>query len=514
MPLTNEDLSNVPETGIDPANPGKYAGLLEDLQGNILKGHGRDHSVHLFLQFTGQVDAVKRWIQDFSNEYVTSAQQQADEAIQYRKSRTSGDIFANLFLSSNGYEYLEFPEWETPEDQAFVNGMKSYNGFLNDPPIDTWDEGFRPDNIHALILIADDNVGELNQKVDSITQQIADIANILQREDGFVLRNNSGTVIEHFGFADGVSQPLFLTRDIYRALANDGDFSDWDPRAPLDLVVVKDPLGNTPDSYGSYLVYRKLEQDVKAFRGAEDFMAGQLGIDEKLAGAYMVGRFRDGTPVTLFDKPETDFDTSLNPLSNNFNYDNDPVDINQRPAALKCPFQSHVRKTNPRGDTGRITSAPNPEDALAEERMRRIARRGISYGVSDLDELEDNPPETGSGLLFLCFQADIQRQFSFMQTRWSNPAKFVRVGVGTDPIIGQTANDHRDPDTDPNPEDDENNRRIREWPKTWGQADSKSEAEMFPPPDRGQFNLWVHLKGGEYFFAPSMSFLTTLISDQ
>ncbi|MEL6929785.1 MAG: hypothetical protein AAFO95_14245, partial [Cyanobacteria bacterium J06600_6] len=50
MSLTQADLANLPETGIDPNNPGKYEVLLQDLQGNILKGHGRSHSVHLFLR--------------------------------------------------------------------------------------------------------------------------------------------------------------------------------------------------------------------------------------------------------------------------------------------------------------------------------------------------------------------------------------------------------------------------------------------------------------------------------
>ncbi|MEM7591568.1 MAG: Dyp-type peroxidase [Cyanobacteria bacterium P01_A01_bin.83] len=502
MALTNDDLKNVSEKGkgVDPANPGIYADLLQDLQGNILKSHGRDHSVHLFLEFKpGQVDQVKSWIQDFSNKYVTSAHQQAEEAINFKRDGTPGEIFANFFLSSKGYEYLEFPEWETPEDQAFINGMKAYNGNFNDPPVNTWDQGFQSNDIHALVLIADDDVDSLLQEVNLIMRQIAKIADILQREDGFVLRNSAGTVIEHFGFADGVSQPLFLKRDILRAKINDGDFSKWDPRAPLDLVLVKDPLGKTDDSYGSYLVYRKLEQDVKAFRSAEKFMANQLEIDKELAGAYMVGRFADGTPVTLSD--ESAYVTSE--PSNNFNYDEDPVgDINQRPAALKCPFQSHIRKTNPRGDTGRITSAPNLEDALADEKMRRIARRAISYGVNDLS-LE---PEKDSGLLFLCFQADIQRQFNFMQINWANQTDFVRVGAGTDPIIGQTANDHN---LDSGNDDE---RRKRQWPTKWGEAESKSEAEMFP--NGGQFNLWVHLKGGEYFFAPSMSFLKTLVPTQ
>lgn len=42
MALTEEDLQIIPENGIDPENPGEYAALLNDLQGNILRGHGRE----------------------------------------------------------------------------------------------------------------------------------------------------------------------------------------------------------------------------------------------------------------------------------------------------------------------------------------------------------------------------------------------------------------------------------------------------------------------------------------
>ena len=468
MTLTEADLKNIPETGIDPENAGKYQGLLADLQGNILKGHGRDYSVHLFLQWkSGQVNQVKQWIQTFAQTYVTSAQQQANEALRYRQEGIPGAIFANFLLTRKGYEALEFEPFQVPKDQPFTMGMKNsqIKGFLGDPEVEQWESGFQ-DEIHALILIADDHLINLLQTVNQITSQLRQVAVILHREDGFILRNKAGQVIEHFGFVDGVSQPLFLKRDLVKAQTNDCDFSQWDPRASLDIILVKDHNGKTEDSYGSYLVYRKLEQNVKGFREDQQKLAQTLNIKNDLAGALVVGRFTDGTPVTKSDIP-----TYAVTPTNNFNYDADV-------AATKCPFHAHIRKTNPRGDTGRVESSPGFDEALAVEKNHRIARRAISYGENDYTQT----PETGSGLLFLCFQANIENQFNFMQARWSNPDRFVKVGVGPDPLIGQP-------------------KGTQQFPKTWGESDTQEYG----------FKLWVKMKGGEYFFAPSISFLTHLV---
>ncbi|MDJ0898669.1 MAG: Dyp-type peroxidase [Xenococcus sp. MO_188.B8] len=467
MALTEADLKNLPETGIDPVNPGKYQGLLEDLQGNILKGHGREHSVHLFVQWKpGQIQGAKEWIQAFTRTYVTSAKQQADEALRYKQEGIAGTIFANVFFSRKGYEALEFEPFQVPKDQPFTMGMKNsqIRDFLGDPEVKQWEVGYQ-NEIHALILIADDHLLKLLQAVNQITAKLRQVAIILHREDGFILRNQAGQVIEHFGFVDGVSQPLFLKRDIVKAQTNDSDFSQWDPRASLDILLVKDHNGKTEDSYGSYLVYRKLEQDVKAFRADQQKLAQTLNINNDLAGALVMGRFADGTPVTKSDIP-----TYAVTPTNNFNYDAD-VD------ATKCPFHAHIRKTNPRGDTGRVESSPGFDEALAVEKNHRIARRAISYGENDTNQA----PQTGSGLLFLCFQANIENQFNFMQARWSNPDRFVQVGVGPDPVIGQ-------------PEG------TQKWPKKWGEADTQEYG----------FKLWAFMKGGEYFFAPSISFLTHL----
>lgn len=460
--LTEQDLKNLPETGIDPENPGKYQALLEDLQGNILKGHGRDHSVHLFLQWKpDKIAEAKQWIKNFTQTYVTSAKLQADEALCYRQNGTRGSVFANFFLTCEGYEALGFDPFDIPKDQPFTMGMKNeqIRGFLGDPVIKDWEEGYQ-NAIHSLILIADDDVIDLLQEVNQITQKLRKVADIIHREDGFILRNKAGQIIEHFGFVDGVSQPLFIKRDIVNAQINNCDFSKWDPRSPLNLILVKDPNGKTKDSYGSYLVYRKLEQNVKAFRQDQQQLAQTLNIKEELAGAYVVGRFPDGTPVTKSDIPSY----ALTP-TNNFNYDEDIE-------ATKCPFHAHIRKTNPRGDTVRRANV-----SFEEEKGHQITRRAVSYGENN----PANEPETGSGLLFLCFQADIENQFNFIQSRWANPVHFVKVGVGPDPLIGQ-------------PQGNQN------WAKKWGE----SETEKYP------FKLWVKMKGGEYFFAPSLSFLLNL----
>lgn len=468
MALTEEDLQVVLEEGIDVENPGHYETLIADLQGNILKGHGRDYSVHLFLEFkTEQTEVIKQWIENFAKSYVKSAKQQSDESVRYRNTGISGGLFANFLLSCKGYEALDIPPFLIPGNQPFRLGMKNrdVNAMLGDPKVETWESGFQK-QLHALIILADDDCESLSQVVNKIIQELAEIAELVHRDDGFILRNEAGQIIEHFGFVDGVSQPLYLKQDIIQAQKQDADFSKWDPRASLEGVLTKDPNGKTEDSYGSYLVYRKLEQNVKKFRENQQKLAEKLALNEELTGALMMGRFYDGTPVTNWDSPQE------NHPHNNFDYENDN-------AATKCPFHAHVRKMNPRSDTGKVVSSPGLDESLRVERKHRIARRGVSYGSSDLT----HAPEKDSGLLFLCFQADIENQFNFMQTRWANAANFVQANVGPDPLIGQPQG-------------------IQKWPKQWGGTETIEHG----------FELCVNMKGGEYFFAPSVSFLQSITS--
>src|SRR2546425_13292128 len=95
------------------------APLLEDLQGNLLRGHGRDHSVHLFLKLQSTPHALsnaKKWIKDFAAQYVTSAKKQFEEMDDFRRFRIIGSLFANLFLTHKGYEILGVA---APQDPKF-----------------------------------------------------------------------------------------------------------------------------------------------------------------------------------------------------------------------------------------------------------------------------------------------------------------------------------------------------------------------------------------------------------
>ena len=496
----NETIKQITEI-VTPFDKFEYEALLDEIQGNILKSHGRNHSVHLFLKFTCDPESAKQWIGNFTHQYVTSALAQAEQAKRHRHCEGQGQLFGNFFLTRAGYIYLRYRYRELPHDNPFRQGMKNLNiqRELGDD-VRQWEDGFKQ-KIHALILLAGDKIAGprteeaklkeqtnwellrkqpalLKQKIKKIKQELAasSIAEVVHEDIGYVLRNEeTGAEMEHFGFRDGVSQPLFLKRDIDKEREH-SDFSKWDPRAPLNLVLFKDPLGKKNESYGSFLVYRKLEQNVKAWNedvvnNLAEKLKGSGQANPPLAGAYTMGRFQDGTPVVIQDTP-----SGQQPEENNFNYKNDKD-------GLKCPFHAHTRKVNPRGDTEREGFE---QSDLKTEKMHRIVRRGINYGP-----LPNEEPETGAGLLFLCFQASLENQFNFMQSSWAKEPNFVKRDVGTDVVIGVEKK-----------EKDNNGELVAvtetyQWPTNWGES-GKTEAD---------FTHWVTMKGGEYFFAPSMSFL-------
>ncbi|MFM6345278.1 MAG: hypothetical protein ACKPFK_09035, partial [Dolichospermum sp.] len=151
----------------------------------------------------------------------------------------------------------------------------------------------------------------------------------------------------------------------------------------------------------------------------------------------------------------------------------------------KCPFFAHTRKVNPRGDTGRKEIVATPI-ALNEEKMHRIVRRGITYGTP-----EGPAPEGGVGLLFMCFQASLISQFNFMQQAWAKQRNFVKRDVGTDVLIGAEKRD-----INPDIENDEGTAPGEQynWPVNYGQPGTKEVT----------FRHWITMRGGEFFFAPSI----------
>jgi Dyp-type peroxidase family len=477
---------------IDPESK-QNRGLLADLQGNILKGHGRNHTIQIFLRFKRaplkrNPQAVKDLIRMLAKKYITSAMQQHKDTVRYKEQMPGGSLrdacadrsfrstvrykkqipgspFAAFYLSAKGYEALGYTTAQMPQDAKFQAGMKNSQRELNDPSLDYWERRYRQP-IHAMILMADHNPARLRRRKQAIRKNFQGVAHVFI-ERGKVMRNKTCDIIEHFGYVDGRSQPRFLEQDMKHE-QNSGGINKHKPFAPLKLVLVKDPNGKRAASFGSYLVFRKLQQNVWLFKETVERLAAKLWSkprdqltpeEKRRAGALIVGRFEDGTPVTLRECE------GMYPVSNNFNYDDDSD-------GTKCPFHAHIRRANPRVDR-------------EEERKHRIVRRGITYGTRRRN-LEDRP-KTGVGMLFMCFQSDIGDQFEYIHRAMANGSNLTRQGTGHDPITHLA-----------NP----GGLHELKFPVKWGDP----HAPLVPH----IFYGYVALKGGEYFFAPSISFLKNI----
>jgi len=491
MPINHEE-----RKAYDTNDP-EVRALLGNLQGNILKGHGRDHTIHIFVKFSQKnIRALRKNLIAFAEKYVFSGLRQQTEREEYKKYKIPGGLFGNLFLTANGYRALGFTDaqlanaFTEASDDFFqtqsnvLEGMQKHGGEFNDPPLAEWEEGYRADAIDAMILLADDDHQYLHRQTREVIDRIDDFCKILVIEHGHALRDPiTKEGIEHFGYVDGRSQPIYFADE----LKDEGATTDWNPVEPLKFVLVPDKNVAGGGSFGSYFVFRKLEQNVLAFKAHEIKLADFLGLstDEERAraGAMAVGRFRDGTPLVLQQS-----DGLVPAKENNFNY------VKSDPEGQKCPFQAHIRKSNPRGD---IRGDHNDDEA---ERNRRLTRRGITYDdrksrLTDGHCPQDLPTRE-VGLLFMCFQNSIRNQFAFMQRNWVNDEGFPpsnSVTTGIDPIIGQAP-----PDQTPTPQ---------KWRPQWGVSEAADPAG--DEPKDFSFHGFVRLKGGEFFFAPSMPFLKT-----
>ena len=471
---------NLQQFPVNPTDP-----ALDDMQGNILKGHGRQFTFNLFLSFKAdQQKAVQTWIANFSNVFVTSARKQLDETALFQQQHIPGSIFTSFYLSAAGYTYLGVPKAKVPTNGPFAKGMQASGAALHDPAPATWSPGLNgaSGEIHVMVLIADADVHLARGLARAVKLSLAGKGTVVATERGVVLRNAKGDGIEHNNYVDGISQPVFFADEV------PAHHDQWDPSAPPSLALVTDPGGKDGNSLGSYFVFRKLEQNVRGFKANEKKVAiGAFGLpanpdtwtpaqqtQAEVAGAMLVGRFEGGTPVLL---SKTDTNPGPGHQENNFNYA-------AAGSELKCPFQSHIRKAGPR------TDASGP----VFNKTKRLVRRGIPFEdkprVRDAQgNLSDEPadqPTGGVGLLFMCYVADIQGQFEFVQSSWENSASFSHPGTGKDPIIGQPAAGPAG--------------TLYQWPTSWGSATKKPAA----------FGDFVTMRGGEYFFAPSLSMLKSL----
>jgi Dyp-type peroxidase family len=326
--------------------------------------------------------------------------------------------------------------------------------------------------IHALLLVAHDDRGEMGRIRDRLLAALGKSVDPLGEELGEQLFGNSTAgnriAIEHFGYADGISSPVFIKQDL------PSNHATWNPLTAPKLVLEKCP-GGSDLSYGSYVVFRKLEQDPREFTKLQDYLAEELclkgGDRRDRAGALLIGRYASGKPLV----------SSAADDLQDFDYASDP-------RGGQCPFTAHTRKVNPRGASDEIgTAAFNKE----QERRHIIARRGITYGTRpENDHLNPNAnvserPAGGVGLLFVCYQQSIETQFEHLQRRWAQDVFFPilrsRAQIGLDGLLGNGDFNVKLP----------------------SDCSSNEEREV-------SVRSCIRLRGGEYFFAPSKSFFHRL----
>lgn len=523
-------------------NEPKLAG--DQIQGDSLAGFRKDHVALMFLRFDEQqLSAVKRWLAELVP-YLARLSDVAHFNASYRamKLRRGCDpeltaLWVNIAFTAQGLTKLvgaaEVERFET----AFRIGAAARAATLGDPSCGAgspaaWCVGGPENEPDAMINVAAD----LELHLDN---ERARLGTTFDATNGAVtlIHEDIGNACiapvkghEHFGFKDGVSQPGVrgtvgsanapLTR---RLLADDDPLSDRFamPGQPLlqpgEFVVgyprqdPEDPTGEQPEpapderepawaDNGSYLVYRRLRQDVAAFNrfiddGVRQLAAQGIDVGAEQFGAMCVGRWKSGTPIARaphYDDPAIAADKYA-PQSFFFWSDTKPVKwkdphepTDNFPAAKMdgdgnvCPLAAHIRKVNPR-DEG--TDLGGGTRTL----RRRILRRGVTYGP----KYEPGEAEgVDRGLLFLCYQRSISEQFEFVWRVWSNKTGTPRADAGFDPIIGQ--NGDRPPDA-----------RELYFPVAHDRRATVKIPERF-----------IISTGGAYLFAPSIDAIANTLAKE
>ncbi len=271
---------------------------------------------------------------------------------------------------------------------------------------------------------------------------------------------------EHFGFRDGIANPRLsgIARPGSDDVVESGEFilgyKNGYGHYPLSPEV---PAGGAADALpvsleraerrdfgknGSYLVFRQLQQHVQKFwqyvhaakAGVPDAPPGPLG-SEWLAAKF-VGRWPNGTPLTRYpgepgpEKHDEDNRFLFGQHGDSF--------------GARCPIGSHIRRTNPRDTALPIPHDPElsgtPEDHKVREtrlklsNLHRLLRRGRSYGEPvdpsyDPERMRTSEDQSERGLHFLCFNANLNRQFEFVQSNWSQNPTFAGLSSDPDPLL-------------------------------------------------------------------------------
>ena len=374
---------------------------------------------------------------------------------------------AAVALSFQGLKALGVPaDILASFPKEFQQGMAARAEILGDTGEngpEHWESPLGSPDVHVAIFALAPNAAQLEPILADANDALRELPGVtpIWRQDTYMDHRESTP----FGHRDGIGNP-----DI-EGSGNPITNPHEPPFKPGEFVLgYPGETGGFPEMpqpevlgrNGTYVVIRKLETRVAAFRQYLRANA-QSPEEEELLSAKFVGRWPSGAPLVLapeHDDPELGADPTRN---NAFMYAEDD------PRGLKCPLQSHIRRTYPRDSK-----------IVGVARLHRIIRRGTSYGPMLPDGvLEDDGVERG--MVYVSIGSHLDRGFEFVQTQWIIDGTFIGAPEVTDPLVG--------------PHDEHGDFTIPQQP-------IRRRLTGLP-----QF---VATRGGEYFFMPGLRALQWL----
>ncbi len=443
-----------------------------DIQGFVIRGYNLPLARYVFLHVLS-ADRARKLVGRLLGKITTGQ----------RWDQGKPQSTLNIAFTHEGLVNLELPDATLLSFPVeFQQGMKDRGGILGDTGLNSfehWDDIWLSGRVHAWVGIHAQSPSALADAHADLLQQIQEMGGVevVGHQDASVIKiNGDFTAKEHFGFTDGFGNPDYLgvernSQPGQGKLMPDGT---WAPLATGELLLgYADEAGELPvapiphifAANGTFMVYRKLHQNVATFRQRlDEWGAAHSGGKERLA-AKMVGRWRDGTPLELSPDRQDPALVKDPQRNTNFTYGSDA-------GGTRCPMGAHVRRVHPRdafGFNGRLID------------RRRITRRGMPYGTY-VPEGEPVFDQDDRGVVFMVLNASISRQFEFVQQQWIDYGNDQKLGNDKDPLSGNHGGRGKfvvQGDEDP--------------------ANAPFICSKLPN--------FVELRGGDYFFLPSITAL-------
>jgi deferrochelatase/peroxidase EfeB len=391
---------------------------LDDIQGLVLRGYNKAFARHLVLEIE-DAGAFKSLLGTLADEDPASGPF-LTVATDWRDKPGGGALCVSLGFTNEGLEALGVDTATFPEEFRAGAAKRAEQEVRDTGPShpDHWDPELRAARPHAIVSLYAQSEDELDVATAAI---LGGGVRLAGRFDAHRLSDDHR---EHFGFADGLSQPTL-------PLERPAGLPDPFPQVPIGEFVLGHP-GQRPRPWapvpepaelgrnGSFAAFRVMGQDVRGFLDYIETESERLGIDSELLAAKMCGRWRSGEPLALRPS-QSDPDIERKDL-NQFDYKDDQ-------AGMRCPRGAHIRRAFPRSQ--RVV-----DDFDGFE--RRIVRRAMPYGPPYEPGGADEP--RGLVGMFIC--ASLEQQFEYVMRQWLNDGLFTGgLGRTRDPLTGNNDKD-------------------------------------------------------------------------